>query len=411
MATRAKIRTAGLLAATLALPFCAAGTSQAADGQVINGQIQLGDVFSSQTLDVETAEEGLSGTAEAVGNIMSATGQNAALDVQSDQSVEARVEAAVSAVVAGSSGPYFTTATTATGNSATAGTCCAPTTGSSLQAIGPAGVVAADAYGEVRGTVQDVQADASAVGNTTGWNLINGGIEAWTGQTHQGLTTATNSGAFNQITGNAGFTAASVANNVTVDAENTPIDIGAGQDAQGTTQAIVDVSLTDSVDSQSVANGVGNNVDAQASGSTASMNVRQTASGPVTAYADVQAASWSGDANVLAYGVGDSVILSNAGPQANLWSDQTAAGDVSATASFTGGAGANVYAAATAMGNASSAYACAECGGVVSATNSQVASGRVRANANVAVTGRARRVDAESRAIGNNATYEVSSPD
>jgi hypothetical protein len=410
MATRAKIRTAGLLAATLALPFCAAGTSRAADGQVINGQIQLGDVFSNQSLQVETAEDGLAGTGEAVGNIMSAVGQGSALDVQSDQSVSGKVESAVSAVVSGSSGPYFTTATTATGNSATAGTCCAPTTGSSLQTVEATGIVAADGYGEVGGSVQDVQADASAVGNTTGWNLINGGIEAWTGQTNQGLTTSTNTGTFNQVTGNAGFTAASVANNVTVDAENTPIDIGAGQDAQGTTQATIDVTLGDSVDSQSVANGVGNNVDAQASGSTASMNVRQTASGPVTAYANVQAGTWSGDANVLAYGVGNSAILSNAGPQADLWSDQTAAGDVGATASFTGGAGANVYAASTAMGNAASAYACAECGGVVNATNNQVVSGRVRANTNVAV-GRARQVNAEARAVGNNATYEVSSPD
>jgi hypothetical protein len=111
----------------------------------------------------------------------------------------------------------------------------------------------------------------------------------------------------------------------------------------------------------------------------------------------------------VAYGVGNSVILSNNGPSARLWSEQTSAGDVTSSATFTGGTGANVFASSTAMGNAVSGYACAECGGSIDASNTQTSSGRVRANSTVTITGRARSVAGQATAVGNSATYEVSS--
>ena len=106
MPTRARIHLGGALAAILVLPFCAAGTSWAqTQSSVDNEQVQLGDVLSNQTLNVEDSSEGVSGSASTVGNIVAATGQNAPIDVRSDQEAGGHVEAAVNGVVTGDSGP------------------------------------------------------------------------------------------------------------------------------------------------------------------------------------------------------------------------------------------------------------------------------------------------------------------
>jgi hypothetical protein len=407
MAIPAKTRLAGALLAILALPFCAAGTSWAADNSVINGQLQMGDVLSGQTLNVESASDGVSADTVAVGNIVSATGQNAHLNFQSDQAVKAHVEAATDVTVTGDAGPYFATTASATGNSATAGTCCALTDGSSLQTIEAGAVVAGDAVSRSGGSA-GVSIDASAVGNTTGWEQSNGSVSTWTGQTNSGLTTATNTGVITASTGAIALSATAVANNVTVDADGAATDIGLQQISDGEgTSAVIDVAIGSGTDIQGMASGVGNNVDAQNRSPDASMNAAQSNAAPVSAYTNLNVTSWTGDANAVAYGVGNSVVLANNGPRAGLWSDQNSSGEVNANASFTGGTGANVFASSTAMGNAVSGYACSACGGEIDAINNQVGSSRVRANTAVTITGRARSVVGQANAVGNSATYEV----
>lgn len=369
----------------------------------------MGDVLSGQTLNVESASDGVSADSVAVGNIVSATGQNAYLNFQSDQAVTSHIEAATDVTVTGDAGPYFATTTSATGNSATAGTCCALTEGSSLQSVEAGAVVAADAYSK-SGTSAGVSVDASAVGNTTGWEQYNGQVQTWTGQTNAGLTTATNSGSFTGATGPMSLSATAVSNNVTVDADGAATDIGVQQisDGEGTV-ALVDAAIGSGTDIQGSSTGVGDNIDAQNRSPDSSMNTNQANSAPVSAYTNLNVTSWTGDANAVAYGVGNSVVLANNGPSARLYSDQNSAGEVNAGASFTGGAGGNVFASATAMGNAVSGYACSACGGAIDAANNQVGSSRVRANTGVNITGRAKSVYGQANAVGNSATYEVSS--
>jgi len=405
MATPAKTRLAGLLVATLALPFCAAGTSRA--GEVVNGQLQLGDVLGHQTLDVQESAEGVAGSALSVGNTLSATGQAQAVHVESDQAVQGHVESSVVGTVGADAGPYYAVTSEATGNTATAGTCCAPTTGSSLQALQAGSAVSADAQSQLRGRTGGISIDVSAVGSTTGWEQVGGGVQTWTGQTADGLTIATNSGSAELSTGNAGLSATAVSNNVTGDLENAGADLGVGQQGAGGTTAVIDFAIASGTDIQAMATGVGNNVDVQATGSTVAFNAQQQAAGATTVYSNLEAANWSGDATVSAYGVGNSVVVSNNGPRVQLWNDQTVSGPVDVGASFTGGTGAHAYASSTAMGNAVSGYACDTCGGELSATNRQTGNARVRANSALAVTGRARSVAADATAIGNSATYQV----
>ena len=83
---------------------------------------------------------------------------------------------------------------------------------------------------------------------------------------------------------------------------------------------------------------------------------------------------------------------------------------VDAIASFTGNNGYDDAANATAMGNAVTAYACSNCGGVMTVTSSQTSSGGVSASSTTTTTAGNRSVTGAATAVGNNATFYVSKP-
>ena len=355
----------------------------------------------------------MSVSSTSVGNIVSAVGQNRPIDFQSDQQVDGHVEAAANVEVVGETGEFFVTETSATGNSATAGTCCALTLGSSFQTVSDGAVVAADAISRTGGEAGSISVDASAVGNTQGWNQINGEVQAWTEQRNWGLTTATNVAEFAGAPGNIGLSATSVANNVSVDAENSYVELGVDQSRRGPgVNAIVNATIEAAADVQAVATATGNLVDIIASAPEASVNVAQSdAATGLDAYSSLTLTEWSGDANSVAYGVGNSIVMSNLGATSSLYSEQSSTGDVNATAAFTGGSGAAVFVSSTAMGNAVSSFSCTECGGDYGGFNRQINGGAVRSQSNVRITGRAGLISAQSTAIGNTATYEIRSSD
>ena len=344
-----------------------------------------------------------------MGNIVSAVGQQRRVEIQSDQQVDGRVHAATDLTVAGATGEFFVTDTAATGNSGTAGACCATTYGSSLQTLSKGALVAADAVSKAGGMADSVSVDATAVGNTQGWNQINGTVDTWTDQRHLGVTSATNNGVFAGSTGNLGLAATSVGNNVTVDAENSFVDVAMRQDREGALSAVVNATVGSGADVQAMATASGNLVDARASGHETLLSATQLASGALDAHTNLTLTGWSGDATTIAYGVGNSVVMSNVGSASSLHTDQTSSGNVSATASFTGGTGNAVLASSTAIGNAVSGYNCSECGGEFGGYNRQVNGSRVRSQSNVRINGRSGLISADSTAIGNSATYEIRS--
>ena len=318
------------------------------------------------------------------------------------------MEAATDAQVSGVTGDYFATDTYATGNSATAGTCCALTLGSSQQWVNGDAVVAADAYSRTGDQAASISVDASAIGNTQGWNQVGGELDAFSAQVNAGLTSATNTGDFASSPGNIGLTSTAVGNNVTGTVENAPMDLGVEQSRWGPgVNAVVDAFVESAVDVQAIATASGNLVDVQAMSPTANLSVSQTGEADLNAYSNLNLGQWSGDANSIAYGVGNSVVLSNIGSDTVLYSEQSSGGEINATAAFTGGAGKAVFANSTAIGNAVSGYSCTDCGGDFGGYNRQVNGSKVRSQSNVVITGRAGIVSSDSTAIGNTATYQV----
>ena len=69
--------------------LCAAGTSQAQTppSEVINNQIQLGDVFSTQTLNVVSVTEGVGAETSSTGNNLVGSTDGADLNITSNQTM------------------------------------------------------------------------------------------------------------------------------------------------------------------------------------------------------------------------------------------------------------------------------------------------------------------------------------
>ena len=89
MARRAKILLVGTLVAILP---CGATTSQTLPSVVLNNQVQLGDVFSQQTLNVVEVSDQTTADTTATGNAFEAT-VSGDVDMRSNQTLQADVTA------------------------------------------------------------------------------------------------------------------------------------------------------------------------------------------------------------------------------------------------------------------------------------------------------------------------------
>ena len=393
-----------LSAAATSLP---ASSAFAQDGnQTVVNQVQLGDIFAQQTLNVAEAPNGTSASTIAIGNSAVGVGSGASMDYQATQQLSGDSHALTNVSVAGSSGSGLYVTTSATGNTGTAGTCCAGTTGNVNQNIGGYHAVTAESYAYSGGYTDTVSVDSAAVGNTQGWEAVNGSINASTTQVHYGTTDA-ETGASIAAANEASYSATAVANNVTTDATNSPSTQTVSQDTYGYEDtANVAVNQGQGTDVAAAATATANNVNVTSDGGDTSLTVDQRDGKPVTATSYVSIDNWSGGATSSAYGVANSAIVSNAGPNTTVNAQQENLGPVTVIASLTGGAGGDAFASATGVGNAVSGYACSTCNGVVHGTATQTNSGGVQTNA-IVNTGSVNSAGGISTAIGNTATFVV----
>jgi hypothetical protein len=275
MAARAKTPPIGTLAAILlsaaatSLPAPAASAQDA--GQTVVNQVQLGDVFSTQTLTVDSAANGASAVNTAIANNAVATGSGVALSYQGTQELNAEAHGQTNVSIAGSAGPTLYETTSATGNTSTVGTCCAITSGSSVQTIDAYHGVTAQSYAYVGDYTGTVSVDAAAVGNTQGWEPVNGQVSSTTTQIHYGTTDAETAATVdNADTGS--YSATAVANNVTTDASASSTDQTVTQSTDGyLTQANLLVNQSQGGDVTGAATATANNINVVAdSGATSS---------------------------------------------------------------------------------------------------------------------------------------------
>lgn len=370
-------------------------------------QVQLGDVFAGQTIDVVSGDPVVS-RAAASGDVASTIGQDAGLSYSGDQRVAGNISGQAQGFVSGGAGQLLSVFASANGSTATAGTCCGATTGTAVQALDAGSSATSSAEVQLAGGAAALDETATAVGDTQGWLSANGSVATTTTQTSAGVidarATATVAGV---VSGAATYSATAVNNDVT--GEGTASDVSLTTRQTTTEESPSSATLTvqqdqgDTISAQATA--TGNNLTQTVTDGTATLDAQQVNGGDVTADTAVGLGSWN-SAVVGAYGVGNSILVSDTGPQATLNASQSNTGAITASSGLSGGAGGATSLNATAVGNVVQGYACGTCGGGVGATISQSNEGRVTAVGKVQGPGGG-SVTGASTAVGNTVTLQV----
>jgi len=408
----AKTRLAGTLAA---IPICAilsgVATSQTTTSPVLNNQINLGDVFAGQTLNVQTVSEGFSATTTAPANSAMVAVQDADASMTSNQDNSGVVLAHGVVNLTGKAGGASAMTTVAAGNAGTAaavgGTLSAFMVQRNLAAVTARGQLEAD-----DAEVADVSISTLASGNTQGVTLVNGSTGARITQNSQANVLADGGAVVRHVTGTSAVSGVSTANNITL-----------GGSEQSAARIITDQANTAAVTQASKFTAYGNSYLTSTAATASGNNLSASNEGPLldvaahqynTAYVRAQAEETSyqfGAAQVTAQGVGNSALAGNYGQALVLDNVQTNdGGGVEVIASFGGESGYDAVSSATAMGNAVTGYSCSLCSGTMSVNNTQANNADVAARNTVTVGSYGRSIVGVSTATGNNASFYVSSP-
>ncbi len=351
-------------------------------------------------------------TTNAVGNAYEATAEGQRLDVRSDQAANGDVAADTRVTVSGYSGDSVSATNTATGNSGFAGAYDGTLTAVTNQNTATTAAIAGNSrINAAGGSAGDVDSLNQATGNSQSFGLEYAAAGVRANQTNGATVSTDGGGDYAYVSGVANFAATSTGNDITLDGQGSAARVIAGQ-----------LNEADRIQASSFT-GFGSVQDATARATAAGNNVNAVNEGPLLdVYADQRnlayvraearnAASAYGTGAVNAYGVGNALTAGEIGGELILETVQiNDGGGIEAVANFIGVDGYDATATSTAMGNSVTGYACSDCEGRMTVTNSQVNRSDVGAQSIVNVSGSGRSASGVSTAVGNTATYYVSRP-
>jgi hypothetical protein len=392
-------------------------TSQTADNQVLNGQVQLGNITASQPLDVTSVTDQTTATTTATGNAVTAAADSGSLDVQSTQSMQGTATASTELdVESGGSAGEVALTTAATGNTGEADDLAgAPLTGDLQQSTGPGAVTASSVINAGDGETGDLTVDTQAIGNTQGVAVDASTADVGVTQTSTASTTSNSDVTLGYTGGDGEFAASAVSNNVTatgLDGASQTLTLNQSMTG-GMTQAAQFVAVGQAQTADNAASASANNISVSNDGGPLDVTAVQNNQGYVRGQAESTAYAF-GTSTATANGVGNSAIYGETGGTITLNSTQLNGGaGIEAISSSGGSAGYDLASTSTAMGNAVTGYACSACGGVMNITSSQSNTADVSASAAIpyaGVAGTARSATSIATAVGNSATFYVSKP-
>lgn len=254
---------------------------------------------------------------------------------------------------------------------------------------------------------------AQAIANSQGFASGDSAINATVSQTNSADTTATGAATIGFMPGDASFTSAAVGNNLTSTGGGAASQsLGVAQSNESSViQAVQITGLGDSQNTLTNATASANNVNVSNEQGALAVAVNQNNDAGVIAYAEEDPQQFGGAA-VSAQAVGNSTLVGEVGPGVALDNVQVnGTGGVDSTAVYNGGSGFDAQVASTAMGNAATAFACLDCGGVMNITNSQSNASDVSAKSIIGVSGdSARSIGGTTTAVGNSASFFISRP-
>ena len=394
--------------------LCAAGTSQAQTppSEVVNNQIQLGDVFSTQVLNVVSATEGVGAETSSTGNNLVGSTEGADLNITSNQTMAGSTISSTTVNVAGTMGDSSQVNTTAIGNNVEAGTTEGTMVGVYTQIATAAQEVTAIGMLEA-GTADsaDVGLATTAAVNSVSLGLTNGAAGVLVNQTSSASVLADGGAIIGYVSGTVDVSGTAAGNTMSL----------VGTDSSAA-RAIVFQSNTAALTQASQFTAFGNAQTASTSASASGNVAATTNQGALLdltstqfnqSYVRAQAESSAyqfGEAAATAFGVGNSVMAGNSGEAVVLENVQlNTGGGVEAIAVLDGTDGYDSYARATAVGNDATGYACAYCYGQMSVDSRQTNNADVGASATTTI-GSGRVANGASTAVGNNASFYVTRP-
>lgn len=394
--------------------LCAVGTSQAQTppSEVINNQIQLGDVFSTQTLDVVEVSEGVSAQTATTGNNLIGSTEGADLNITSNQTMAGSTTAATTVNVTTGMGDSSQINTIAIGNAVEAGVTEGTMVGVYTQIATAAPQVTATGMLEApTAEAGDVGLATTAAVNSVSLGLTNGSAGVLINQTSAASVLADGGAVIGYVSGTADVSGMASGNTASL--------VGTDSSAarailyQSNTAAVTQASqFTAYGNAQTAATGAtasGNVVAAVNEGALLDVTTSQYNQSYVRAQAEGSAYQF-GEGAATAYAVGNSTLAGNSGEAVVLENVQVnTGGGVEAIASFEGTDGYDGYARATAVGNDATGYACAACYGSMTVDSRQTNSADVGATSTTNV-GSGRVINSTSTAVGNNASFYVTRP-
>ncbi|WP_340644598.1 holdfast anchor protein HfaD [Phenylobacterium sp.] len=388
---------------------CGVATSQTST--VLNNQLQLGDVFSQQTLNVETVSDSTTANTTATGNVYSASTDSSDLDVRSNQTSSGDILAHTVVNVAANSGAETSLTTTAGGNLGEGNVYAGTMTAVFNQATTASTIKANSQIEAHEGETGQVTASTQAVANNQNLGVSYGAAGVRVNQANAGEVYADGGAIYGYVSGSAELTAGAMGNNVALSGDG-----GSGvrviADQQNTADSIQAAHFTaygQVQDAKTTSIAAGNNFNAVNQGYLLDATVNQGNQAYVRAQAEGSAANFGAGA-AMANGVGNNAVMGAIGGEVIVDNTQfNEGGGIEALATYSGGEGYDGLASASASGNAAVGYSCADCSGRLTVANSQTNTTDVGATATGTLT-TGRSISGVANAVGNTATYYVSRP-
>jgi hypothetical protein len=412
MAKPARIRLAGTIAATV---LCAAAATEAAaqDGTIVlNQQLQLGDVFAGQTLNVVDSQDQVTVETSAQGNSASGAVYNGSITVQSDQTMQGDAVATTDITLGGDTYGVVNATSQAGGNYLAASAWDASLTLDTAQTTDNGLISATTEVGDSTARMHAGAAlGASAISNTVAVYGQSALVSGTINQSSSAIVRSFGRIESQYIPAEASVTSQAIVNAIAVNSDRT-----SGQDL-----SIAQRSFGSFIEAEASAN-AGNAWDLAARArATANQAVLYNEGGSVVNASDQRNSSFVrasalttaydyGRAEAYARGAANELSVGNNDIYVEIDNTQFNTGGVDVISTFSGTNGYDVSVGADAVGNSVTGYGCSECEGRLEARNTQTNAGDVSAVANTTVAGSNRSVITGANAVGNSASFFVSRP-
>ncbi len=387
-------------------------SAQTQDSRVLNNQLQLGDVISGVTLNVEDPSAEVSVDNAAQANSLYGAAENGTVVLTSSQEMRGDTRAASELTITGDAAGPVNVQTTAGANALSAAGYGANITVESNQIVGPSEVTASAAIrNDTARLLGGASFSTSANANAASLGGTGTRVQGTVIQRSEAGVRAETLAVTQYIPAEAEFISEAVGNSIGVNstqASSQALTLRQRQ-AGDTVSANTSANSGNAWDLAGRARAVGNLASTYNQGGSVVTVTDQSNLSEIRATARVTSYDWGG-ATASAAGVGNQVVIGNNDRYLEIDNSQVNSGGVEVTSEFVGAYGYDAHIASEATGNAITGYACSTCEGQMVVTNNQTNSGPVSATSSARVSGSARAVATSAAATGNAATFYVSRP-